>query len=596
MSSVDFSSDNNQTVDSNRINNNPDKKSVIVQHLLKPSQTNEDDSAVSGAATSDLINKVEELDRKMEVLKLKADENSKVQFFIRTMSDGKTMVIQAKLSDTVMSIHDRINFMTGIPVIEQRLIYRGKQLDRDRTLADYGVEKDVSLQMVGKMRSTEYPLACQVIDDMLSTICRLCRGEQVQSAKSVINGLISQFLATAVVTDARHIEIFTSSPVPSALVTLYVSDKAGNKEIAESSIVHLLEVIKSVTYKSVSQPCACLVYQFCDLLRKFSSDENTLYTMCRGLLAGLLEDIGLSGTDIGSVISVSDMVPFAKELGKNLCANLEKSTRMSVESLDTDVRTFFVFIIPLHKAIVDKVPGHYLPLSVPFPESGYDNIRSMVDEIDCLYYLFYELLVAMDTCLEDIDRRLEFSSFDTCPHWLLFLPTLKHLNRISKLYKGGEELFKRIMSIRRAAVSALIVRYANRFVDNRWLLEHKGVANSEASRNLVLMLLPHVKEDKDQYKILVRRSRLLLESFEYISYADPKSLRAGLSVDFKYEEATGPDVLKEWFLLVCEEIFKPQNALFAACSNDETKFFPNPASKVDPLHLEYFSFAGEMIK
>ena len=47
-------------------------------------------------------------------------------------------------------------------------------------------------------------------------------------------------------------------------------------------------------------------------------------------------------------------------------------------------------------------------------------------------------------------------------------------------------------------------------------------------------------------------------------------------MDFTNEEATGPGVLREWFFLVCQEIFNPQNALFVACPNDRRRFFPNP--------------------
>ncbi|GAB4830760.1 hypothetical protein Ancab_004793 [Ancistrocladus abbreviatus] len=48
-------------------------------------------------------------------------------------------------------------------------------------------------------------------------------------------------------------------------------------------------------------------------------------------------------------------------------------------------------------------------------------------------------------------------------------------------------------------------------------------------------------------------------------------------MEFKNEEATGPGVLREWFLLVCQAIFDPQNALFVACPHDRRGFYPNPA-------------------
>ncbi|XP_020221098.1 E3 ubiquitin-protein ligase UPL5-like [Cajanus cajan] len=93
----------------------------------------------------------------------------------------------------------------------------------------------------------------------------------------------------------------------------------------------------------------------------------------------------------------------------------------------------------------------------------------------------------------------------------------------------------------------------------------------------------------------MQESKLLAESFEYIGRAEPETLRSGLFMEFKNEQATGPGVTREWFVLVCHEIFNPQNALFVACPNDCRRFYPNPASKVHPRHLEYFRFAGRII-
>ena len=104
------------------------------------------------------------------------------------------------------------------------------------------------------------------------------------------------------------------------------------------------------------------------------------------------------------------------------------------------------------------------------------------------------------------------------------------------------------------------------------------MTDSECRRHLAMMLLPQVSDDDDYLilEMLIYRSRLLEDSFEYIAHAEADTLRAGLTVEFKDEEATGPGVLREWFVLVCEAIFDPQNALFVTCPNDGRRFFPNP--------------------
>ncbi|MCD7454458.1 hypothetical protein HAX54_024897 [Datura stramonium] len=85
------------------------------------------------------------------------------------------------------------------------------------------------------------------------------------------------------------------------------------------------------------------------------------------------------------------------------------------------------------------------------------------------------------------------------------------------------------------------------------------------------------REYEELHEMLIDRSQLLSESFEYIAHADPESLRGGLFMEFKNEEATGPGVLREWFFLACQAIFNPQN-VFVACPNDR-RSFSNPASK-----------------
>lgn len=68
---------------------------------------------------------------------------------------------------------------------------------------------------------------------------------------------------------------------------------------------------------------------------------------------------------------------------------------------------------------------------------------------------------------------------------------------------------------------------------------------------------------------------MLEESFGYIADAYPKLLRGDLFIEFKNEEAIGPGVLREWFFMVCREMFNPQKALFVSCPNDRRRFLPN---------------------
>ena len=55
----------------------------------------------------------------------------RLQFFVRTFLDGRTIVIHGSASDIVESVQRQIRLKTGLPMYEQRLIYGGKQLQHD---------------------------------------------------------------------------------------------------------------------------------------------------------------------------------------------------------------------------------------------------------------------------------------------------------------------------------------------------------------------------------------------------------------------------------------------------------------------------------
>jgi E3 ubiquitin-protein ligase NEDD4 len=46
--------------------------------------------------------------------------------------------------------------LTSIPSFEHRLIFRGKQLQWEQTIAQCGIQRDINLQLFGRIRSTEH--------------------------------------------------------------------------------------------------------------------------------------------------------------------------------------------------------------------------------------------------------------------------------------------------------------------------------------------------------------------------------------------------------------------------------------------------------
>ena len=77
-----------------------------------------------------------------------------MQIYVK-MLFGKTITIDVEPLDTIEIVKKKIQEKEGIPHDQIILSYKGEELNNDKTLADYNIQKEYSIHCVLKLSSDE---------------------------------------------------------------------------------------------------------------------------------------------------------------------------------------------------------------------------------------------------------------------------------------------------------------------------------------------------------------------------------------------------------------------------------------------------------
>lgn len=87
---------------------------------------------------------------RLRLLKQARNESDLIKIIIKTLT-RKTFWFDSNQNETIGALKSRIEDQESVPIVQQRLIYSGQQLENHRTLASYDTLHLATLHLVLKL-------------------------------------------------------------------------------------------------------------------------------------------------------------------------------------------------------------------------------------------------------------------------------------------------------------------------------------------------------------------------------------------------------------------------------------------------------------
>ncbi|KAJ1268511.1 hypothetical protein BS78_07G141200 [Paspalum vaginatum] len=566
-------------------------------------------STTSAAGTTDAVSETS----------LSFSPTRDIQLLVRNIN-SQTTIIQARPEDTLDAVINRIDEATAYRS-DLCAVYAGRELPLEATINELRLPSDGIIHLTCRLRSTLYPDAWNLMSQIMDAGCLTAATPSPATAEA-FGKLIMSFWDTALAADKKHplelmepiaeyLSIFFRSGVAKMLGQFYLSHYAPHHSVAEQAIRYFVSINGLIGSPSALVWIPSVLMELCRSMDVGArSNGGTLCDDLRGILVRILSKASNTQPripDMSHDWAAEQMASFTRDAAHAVMAGI------LAEEWDSTVlgRTLSEFII-FWRTLRHEV--RELQAKSPRWWGCCAGAEQKIPWMAMVSLMLESLLECVEGCMKRFEMGLLCLSRPatsrqqppkwTTSSWCVVWSVLNEVQAWSELEMWGVQRDLRhklhgALAAHSAAVTALVVSVERNWIVNiHWISRHRDILEFQARRHLAITMLPNLETGINMpipHMVRVHRSRLLLESFENIAQATRFQLHAGLFVEFKHEEATGPGVMREWFCLVCQALFNPLRLLFMACPRDRRRFFLNPTSDLDPLHMELFFFSGRMI-
>jgi len=154
------------------------------------------------------------------------------EYNININSANKLIAVSVELTHTVLSVKEKLEIKEGFSTASQQLFFNGKELDNEKTLANYSIHKDVVVNLRLKQLQTA---------GEFNVIVKSLTGEQfelITSPKSTVESLKNQI---------------ANDHLPASAVLIFSGKKLEDSNTIESYGIHNKSILFLVSLPSPSE-------------------------------------------------------------------------------------------------------------------------------------------------------------------------------------------------------------------------------------------------------------------------------------------------------------------------------------------------------